>query len=440
MSNFSRRFLPLAGGVVAAVLLAAPPAFAAVRYASPTGSGPEPCNPVPCSLPSAVNNASDSDRVIVAPGHYELGPGIVLDHSIDVGPEPGAAVPTIGLSFENVRVENAGAVLHDLRIEMAGPAMTRALILEGGTVERVYATGGELTGGACDMSAGLLRDSVCWGGLGGLSVFAGDPGSIHADLRNVTASTTFVGASGGGNLTVDAVNLIAHGAGLNGDDLYIDVNTGSSASIVLSHSNYATVNTSLSAGTEFSFTPPGTNGNQTAEPLFVDAAAGDVRQAAGSPTIDAGVSDPLIGDADLDGNPRSQPPCIGGSPIPDIGAYEATPTVACPKPSNLFRFGKLKRNKKKGTAKLAVKLPGPGTLSLRGKGVVSQPRGGTPAKPAVRTISRAGTVKLLIKAKGKRKRKLNGAGKVKVKLRVTYTPTGGDPNTRVKKAKLIKRR
>jgi hypothetical protein len=57
-------------------------------------------------------------------------------------------------------------------------------------------------------------------------------------------------------------------------------------------------------------------GNQQSPPLFRDAAAGDLRPAAGSPTIDAGTGDALLGGADPAGCPRS----LGGAP--DIGAYE----------------------------------------------------------------------------------------------------------------------
>lgn len=37
--------------------------------------------------------------------------------------------------------------------------------------------------------------------------------------------------------------------------------------------------------------------------------------------------------------------------------------------SSLFCFGKVKKNKRRGTARLPVKLPGPGKLELRGKGL-----------------------------------------------------------------------
>jgi hypothetical protein len=41
-------------------------------------------------------------------------------------------------------------------------------------------------------------------------------------------------------------------------------------------------------------------------------------------------------------------------------------------PSNAFSFGKVKKNRKKGTATLTVIVPGPGTLTLAGKGLKPQ--------------------------------------------------------------------
>ncbi|MGH2957002.1 MAG: hypothetical protein ACRDL6_08425 [Solirubrobacterales bacterium] len=102
------------------------------------------------------------------------------------------------------------------------------------------------------------------------------------------------------------------------------------------------------------------------------------------------------------------------------------------KPSNEFSFGKLKRRKKKGIAVLKVQVPGPGTLALAGKGIK-----GIGAR-ASKTVDGPGTVNLKIRAKGKAKKRLNSRGKTKVKAKVTYTPTGGDPNTKPRKAKLKK--
>jgi hypothetical protein len=107
-----------------------------------------------------------------------------------------------------------------------------------------------------------------------------------------------------------------------------------------------------------------------------------------------------------------------------------------------FRFGKLKRNTRNGTAILAVIVPGPGTLALSGRGIVRQR--GTAASRATgalsKAVSAAGAVKLKIRPKGKKKRKLSSTGAVRVKAKATYTPTGGVPNSKTKLITLIKRR
>jgi hypothetical protein len=79
-------------------------------------------------------------------------------------------------------------------------------------------------------------------------------------------------------------------------------------------------------------TPAGTGSNQTAAPTFVNAAGGDFHEAAGSPTIDAGITAPAIGTTDLDGNPRT----IGRST--DVGAYEAAeaPTIVPAPPTGVL--------------------------------------------------------------------------------------------------------
>jgi formylglycine-generating enzyme required for sulfatase activity len=60
----------------------------------------------------------------------------------------------------------------------------------------------------------------------------------------------------------------------------------------------------------------GVNGCITNDPEFVDAAAGNYRLSAASPSIDAGNNDYVVGDTDLDGNPR-----IADGTV-DMGAYE----------------------------------------------------------------------------------------------------------------------
>jgi subtilisin-like proprotein convertase family protein len=106
------------------------------------------------------------------------------------------------------------------------------------------------------------------------------------------------------------------------------------------------------------------------------------------------------------------------------------------KPSNVITVGKVKRNTHTGTATIPVTVPGPGTLSLTGKGVKAQRSGGAAASKVVAT---PGTVNLRVKAKGSKKKKLNKTCKVKVKVTVSFTPTGGVLSAQTKTVKLIKK-
>jgi hypothetical protein len=106
--------------------------------------------------------------------------------------------------------------------------------------------------------------------------------------------------------------------------------------------------------------------------------------------------------------------------------------------SNEFSFGKVKRNKKRGTAKLPVEVPGPGEVELAKTKKVKK-------DTEQIELTTAGTgqdgivVKLTVKPRGKAKKKLNSKGKATVKANVTYTPDRGSPNTEDKKIKLVKR-
>ena len=97
----------------------------------------------------------------------------------------------------------------------------------------------------------------------------------------------------------------------------------------------------------------------------------------------------------------------------------------------LPRKGKL--NKRKGTLKLEITLPGPGVLEGEdARGLTRDTKtttDGGETKVGVKP-SRKGFKKLKRKARGKR------TGKLNVALEFTFTPTGGEPNTESKTYKL----
>ena len=137
-----------------------------------------------------------------------------------------------------------------------------------------------------------------------------------------------------------------------------------------------------------------------------------------------------ISDTDLDGNPRIADGNGDGTAVIDRGAYERpAPThPAAPLPSNAFSLGKLKRNKRSGTAKLQVQVPGPGALVLSGKSV----------KRATLAAGGAGAYSLAIVPKKKLARSLRSKGSAKTSIQVAFTPTGGTANSLAKPVKLIR--
>jgi List-Bact-rpt repeat protein len=91
-----------------------------------------------------------------------------------------------------------------------------------------------------------------------------------------------------------------------------------------------------------------------------------------------------------------------------------------------FGFGKVKLNKKKGTAKLTVKVGAPGKLVVSGKKI----------KKRSKATKSAGNVTISILPKGKAAKALKETGRAKVKVKLAYTPSGGTTATQSKSIQL----
>ena len=147
------------------------------------------------------------------------------------------------------------------------------------------------TGNSACLVYGTLLDSVCWTtSAGDDAINGGVSATFTPVLRNVTAESTGPGgigidyhASGGGNITISATNVIAHGGST---DLFVQATSPDNATINIDHSNFA-AGSGSGTGAHLNSTA-----KQSAPPLFVNAAAGDFNEIPGSPTIDAGVTEP----------------------------------------------------------------------------------------------------------------------------------------------------
>ncbi len=134
------------------------------------------------------------------------------------------------------------------------------------------------------------------------------------------------------------------------------------------------------------------------------------------------------------GNAVSHAYTAAGTYLVTVSTKDAAGTVTTQsgivtiKPRGDFSLGKLKRNKKKGTATLPVTVDGPGTIVLTGKGV---------RKRTVRAAG-PGTKNLLIKAVGKTRDRLKETGRQALTVKVTFTPDGGPAGVRQLKVRLIR--
>ncbi|MCO5315924.1 MAG: hypothetical protein M9938_07165 [Solirubrobacterales bacterium] len=101
------------------------------------------------------------------------------------------------------------------------------------------------------------------------------------------------------------------------------------------------------------------------------------------------------------------------------------------KPSkSRLHLGKLRLNRRNGTAILAVETSGSGRVSLRGSSQV---------KSASARANKTGKAKLRIAAKGKALRQLKRHGHTTVTLKITFRPgNGGTARTKSRTVKLIK--
>lgn len=113
------------------------------------------------------------------------------------------------------------------------------------------------------------------------------------------------------------------------------------------------------------------------------------------------------------------------------GGVDAVSLASAP-PNNAITRGKVVLNKKKGTGKLTINVPGPGILAAVAKG----------KKKTIKTVNltatAAGALSVPLNAVGQGRKVLNNKGKLKAQLEVTFTPTGGLPNTQVYKVTLKK--
>jgi hypothetical protein len=400
-----------AATVVATMALAASSAAAAQRFASPSGSGSGCSSGSPCSIQTAFSGGGTGDEIIVTPGDYgPISSTLFAPPNGYVHGVHGQPAPRIHLAPGRfLDTQNPGARVSYLQVDGENQPLQ---VDESTEADQIYAHG---TGGDACIVYGTLIDSVCWTASGDTAISgATNAGTTTPVLRNVTAESFGSGGVGieyhtasSGQITVTAVNVIAHGTST---DVQAQADSPANTTINIDHSNFVT-GLPLGSNGHINTTAP-----QGASPLFVNAAAGDFSEAAGSPTINAGVTSPANGAFDVLGLSR----VIQGAT--DIGAYEYDPFAG-------VVIGKQKSKVKKRKAKVAIGCPAGtptpcgGTLTLS----YSQGKKTRTAGTASFSVEAGTTGKIKVKLS---KRALKTLGKRhKLKLTASATATDGAGKT-----------
>jgi hypothetical protein len=329
--------LGIATIAVVSALVPASAASASERHASPTGAGEACTTGAPCSLRQAVTEAETNDEVILATGTYRLESPVIAPDGVEglfIHGDYGSPPPLVEASVakQPLGFADTGGRLSYLDISNEAPSAYGVECILGGFIERLRVTvRGPNAVGAAQGAGCRVHDTLFLvEGDGAIAVHAtdGETSTVsEAEARNVTAIATGPGSIG---IRVDylgvgpilSMTLILQNSIASGTryDIYT-YGLGDPGVVVASYSNFDTTAAEPPHG-RFVFG----NGNQTASPLFVDPAAGDFRELAASPTVDAGTTNNLVAPLDLAGTPRP------AGLAPDIGAYELAPVPPPPPP------------------------------------------------------------------------------------------------------------
>ena len=301
-------------GALLIALVAAPSAQAATRYATPGGGGSTCDAASPCAVADAISGAAAGDDVVLAPGDYAVTATLRAAAAITVEGTPGQPRPRLlgdaSLDGDTLALPSGGTARH-LEIHGAGPSGA-ALRLHAATGEDLVLVSTSDSGAAAivrgSQAGTLLRNAlaICQDCGDAAVSFRDDQDEGDATAAGVTAVATGKGSAVSSTLengTATLVDVALSGARR-------DVKSGSHI-----HASFSAYDADRSSGVV-------DDGGNVGSPVFVNPAAGDYHEAAGSPTIDAGVVDARTGATDLDGTPRDSKP--------DIGAYETTAGTAPP--------------------------------------------------------------------------------------------------------------
>jgi hypothetical protein len=309
----SRLLRPIVGGSILVVLAAAPASYAVSArtwHVAAAGRGDACTKSHPCGIVSAFNQAQSGDTILIGPGSY----GSVAGPLTQTLGDGNRALTVVGQGKKKPTIYSAAAV-QGILLGGDGPSSVSWLrIVHSGSGPAVIFDGFAdridvlaLSGNACQFS-GTMRNSVCWSRQG-TGLFEGGGATLTNDDFISDASCGIYASGYQTDLVVNIHNTLVSG----GNNCDVEGQTGGApegtVTFDVDHSQY--VHEVTMGNVTFN-----DSADIVSAPSFANRDGGDLREAAGAPSIDHGSAAAKPGALDLAGNPR-----VLGHAV-DIGAYE----------------------------------------------------------------------------------------------------------------------
>ena len=191
------------------LLIAAPSAFAAARFASPSGSGTECTQAAPCDILTAVKNAANNDDITIEPGTYGSPTPLAMTlddegKTLAIHGQAGQPRPVI-ISHAGFGIELLGMNSSVSNLDLEDSSGEYGIYVSGTystTIDHVVSHVSAPKAVACYPS-GTLTDSVYWSsGENGVAATLLVVASVTATLRN---DTLIASGSGGTAVVANAI-------------------------------------------------------------------------------------------------------------------------------------------------------------------------------------------------------------------------------------------